>query len=573
MFRIALALFLFACSGHAAALRVQLDVGSIEHPALPAPLTKLHFDCALVTSAKVLSCADGTLRAAVQDQTVEVKFDGRLQRNGDWQAKAKAKARAMTLSELTGRYATDKLDFDLSAQIIAKAGHIDGKAQAALPRGQIYIEPVFVDFGAAPATLEATWKFGIAGGRLDVPQFEIVQNGVMHIAGRATKVMTPRPEIELQIEDLLLAPVFTTYAQPFLASSRLEKLSLSGRAHGSVSLIAASPTRIALQLEGAGLESESFSTGLSGLDGSLAWQSQGEGAESRLHWTSGHVADLKLGAAELRFRTSVRDVTLLAPLRIPLAGGALNIRQLAVQRAGQADMAALFDAEIEPLDLPTLTRAFGWPEFGGQLGGRLPGLSLKDGELTLSGALTARAFDGEVTVDGLRVLDAFGRVPRVEADIRLRDLDLAAVTGAFSFGRIEGRLDGDVQDLRLLNWQPISFKARLATPKDDESRHRISQRAIDNISSIGGGPTGVLSRGALRFFKDFVYDRIGWSCVLAKGVCTMDGIEKARNGGYVLVKGRLVPRIDVVGYSRQVDWNTFIAQLKDARNTDNIQVR
>ncbi|KAF1683577.1 hypothetical protein B1992_15405 [Pseudoxanthomonas broegbernensis] len=128
----------------------------------------------------------------MQDQTVEVKFDGRLQRNGDWQAKAKAKARAMTLSELTGRYATDKLDFDLSAQIIAKAGHIDGKAQAALPRGQIYIEPVFVDFGAAPATLEATWKFGIAGGRLDVPQFEIVQNGVMHIAGRATKVMTEK---------------------------------------------------------------------------------------------------------------------------------------------------------------------------------------------------------------------------------------------------------------------------------------------------------------------------------------------------------------------------------------------
>jgi len=509
----------------------------------------------------------------VQDQTVEVKFEGRLQRNSDWQAKAKVKARAMTLSEPTGRYATDKLDLDLSAQIIAKAGRIDGAAQAALPRGQIYIEPVFVDFGTAPATFGATLKFGIADRQLDVPQFDLEQKGVMRIAGRAMKITAPTPEIELQIEELSLSPVFTTYVQPFLTSSRLEKLSLSGRAHGSVSLVAFSPTRIALQLEDAGLESESFSTGLSGLDGSVAWQASGEGAESKLHWTGGHVADLKLGAADLRFRTSARDMTLLAPLRVPVANGALNIRQFAVQRAGQPDMAALFDAEIEPLDLPTLTRAFGWPEFGGQLEGRLPGLSLNDGELTLNGALTARAFDGEVTVDGLRVIDAFGRVPRVEADIRLRNLDLAAVTGAFSFGRIEGRLDGDVQDLRLLSWQPISFKARLATPNDDDSRHRISQRAIDNISSIGGGPTGVLSRGALRFFKDFAYDRIGWSCVLAKGVCTMDGIEKAKNDGYVLVKGRLVPRIDVVGYSRQVDWNTFITQLKDARNSDSIQVR
>jgi hypothetical protein len=130
-----------------------------------------------------------------------------------------------------------------------------------------------------------------------------------------------------------------------------------------------------------------------------------------------------------------------------------------------------------------------------------------------------------------------------------------------------------VQDLRLLNWQPISFRARLATPKKDDSRHRISQRAIDNISSIGGGPTGVLQRSAMRFFKDFAYDRIGWSCVLAKGVCTMDGIEPAKGGGYVLVKGKLLPRIDVVGFSRQVDWNTFVTQLKEARNTDNIQVR
>lgn len=573
MLRLALILLLLSCSGRAAALRVQLDIGSIEHPALPVPLTKVHFDCPLVTSAKALRCADGTLRAAMQDQTVEVKFDGRLQRDGDWQATAEAKARAMTLSEPTGRYATDKLDLDLSAQIVAKARYIDATMQGALPRGQAYVEPVFVDFGPAPATFGATLRFDTVRGRLDVSTFDIDQKSVMRVAGHVTDAIAPMRQFALNIEDMQLAPAFTTYVQPFMAGTKLEKMTLSGRAHGTIEGTGASPSRIALQLEGAALELDAFSTGLVGVDGNIAWQASGDGADSALRWSGGHLADLKLGAADLRFRTSARDVKLLSPLRIPLAGGALNVRELAVKRAGKPDMAANFDAEIEPLDLPTLTRAFGWPEFGGQLGGRLPGLTLKDGELTLNGALTARAFDGEVTVDGLRVLDAFGRVPRVEADIRLRNLDLAAVTGAFSFGRIEGRLDGDVQDLRLLSWQPISFKARLGTPKNDTSRHRISQRAIDNISSIGGGPTGVLSRGALRFFKEFAYDRIGWSCVLAKGVCVMDGIEPAKNDGYVLVKGRLVPRIDVVGYSRHVDWNTFITQLKDARDTDKIQVR
>lgn len=573
MLRIALVLLLLPCSGHAAALRVQLDVGSIEHPALPAPITKLHFDCALETSAQAVTCADGSLRASVQDQAVEVKFDGRLQRNGDWRGQGKAKARGLTLSEPSGRYATDELDLDLSAQLVSKARHIDVSLDASLLRGQAYAEPVFVDFGPAPATLGATLRFDVARGQLDVSKFTLDQKGVMRVAGHVAQAASPSRMLSLNIEDMQLAPAFTTYVQPFLAGTRLEKLAVSGRARGTLEATGAAPNRIALQLEGAGLTAESFSIGLDGLNGNVAWQASGEGADSRLHWTSGHVADLKLGAAELRFRTSARDVALLAPLRVPLAGGALNVRELAVTHAGQPDMAARFDAELEPLDLPSLSRAFGWPEFGGQLGGRLPGMSLKDGELTLDGVLTARAFDGEVTVDGLRVLDAFGRVPRVEADIRLRNLDLAALTGAFSFGRIEGRIDGDVQDLRLLSWKPISFRARLATPRDDDSRHRISQRAIDNISSIGGGPTGVLSRGAMRFFKDFAYERIGWSCVLAKGVCAMDGIEPAKNGGYVLVKGRLVPRIDVVGYSRAVDWNTFIGQLKEARNSEGVQVR
>jgi hypothetical protein len=152
-------------------------------------------------------------------------------------------------------------------------------------------------------------------------------------------------------------------------------------------------------------------------------------------------------------------------------------------------------------------------------------------------------------------------------------LDLAQLTGAFSFGRIEGRLDDDVDGLRLVNWQPVAFDAWLGTPAGDRSRKRISQRAIDNISSIGGGPTGVLSRGVMRFFEDFAYARIGWRCVLRDGVCHMDGLAPAKDGGYVLVQGRLLPRIDVVGFQREVDWNTFLSQLKSASAAQAVEVR
>jgi hypothetical protein len=143
-------------------------------------------------------------------------------------------------------------------------------------------------------------------------------------------------------------------------------------------------------------------------------------------------------------------------------------------------------------------------------------------------------------------------------------LDLELVTRAFSFGRITGRLSGAIDGLELFNWQPIAFDARLYTPLDDRSRHRISQRAVENIGSIGGGGAGItqaLSSGFLRFFDDFHYDRLGLSCRLENEVCYMNGVAPAPNGGYYLVKGSGLPRIDVIGGARRVDWPRLVQQL------------
>jgi hypothetical protein len=568
---------LLAATPADAATRVQLRVGSIEHPALPTPITDLRLDCRLEHDPHGARCRRGELHAKLRDTPVKLAFDARLRRDGAWRLEGRAGARGWTWSEPSGRYATDQLDLDLHARLDGDARRIQAEVDLAVPRGQAYAEPVFLDFGAAPATLTARLAYAPAQGRFEVAHFDLKQRGVLEATGTLRRARTGAPiEIAADVADVRLAPAFATYVQPFLAGTRLEKTQVSGGARGRIEAHGAALQRVALVLEGAGAESEAYAVGLRGIDGTLNWRAHvgdGEGERSDLRWTGGHIAQLELGAATVQLRAAARDVELLAPMRLPLAGGALNVHELAVQRAGRPDVAARFDAHVEPIDLATLCRAFGWPEFGGQLGGRLPGLALEEGELRLDGALTAKAFDGDVALEGLRVLDPFGRVPRVEADLRLRNLDLAAITGAFSFGRIEGRIDGDVQDLRLLNWKPISFRARLATPPDDRSRHRISQRAIDNISAVGGGPTGLLKRGALRFFEDFAYERIGWSCVLSRGVCQMDGLEPAKDGGYVLVKGRWLPRIDVVGYSRAVDWETFVNQLRNARSAEGIQVR
>jgi hypothetical protein len=178
--------------------------------------------------------------------------------------------------------------------------------------------------------------------------------------------------------------------------------------------------------------------------------------------------------------------------------------------------------------------------------------------------LNAQVFDGRISISNLRLEDTFKRFPRMHSDIRIDNLDLEQVTSAFSFGRITGRLSGEILQLELFNWMPVSFDAHLETPAGDRSKHLISQRAVENIGSLGGsgaGVTAALSSGFLKFFDDFNYDRLGIGCRVENDVCEMRGIAPARTG-YYLVKGSGVPRIDVIGNSDRVDWPRLVAQLK-----------
>jgi len=198
----------------------------------------------------------------------------------------------------------------------------------------------------------------------------------------------------------------------------------------------------------------------------------------------------------------------------------------------------------------------------GQRSGGIPGGRYQDGVREVGGKLRVRVFDGAITLANLRLAQPFGIIPHLWVDASVNNIDLKLLTEAFSFGRIEGRLDGSVDGLYMESWRPVAFDAEFATPVDDDSRHRISQRAVDNISSIGGGGVGgALSRSFLRIFEDFPYARLRIRCRLENGTCDMGGVEAAANG-YYIVKGRLLPpRLDVIGYADRVDWDTLIAQL------------
>jgi hypothetical protein len=359
-------------------------------------------------------------------------------------------------------------------------------------------------------------------------------------------------------------------------------MQMAGSIAGKLSVADGEPRRVDLRFNDVTADDGAGNLNLSALSGEWHWLGDASSDDdedeasaapptrttqvqaSQLKWQDGALLGLDLGASELNFTTQGRQFRLTQPARIPLLDGAIDLETFRVRNAGLPSVAFLVDATLRPVSVQKLCKAFGWPEFGGQIGGAISKLRMREGIITLGTTLHAQVFNGEITISDLRLEQPFGQWPRFYSSIALSNLDLEPMTSAFSFGRITGRLSGAINGLQLFNWTPVAFDAKLFTPPDDRSRHRISQRAVENIGSIGGGGAGVtaaLSSGFLRFFDDFNYDRLGISCRLQNEVCVMDGVAPAANGNYYLVKGQGVPRIDVIGSSRRVDWPRLVEQL------------
>src|SRR5678815_2068650 len=96
-----------------------------------------------------------------------------------------------------------------------------------------------------------------------------------------------------------------------------------------------------------------------------------------------------------------------------------------------------------------------------------------------------KVFDGTVELRNMMVLDPMGRAPSLVGDLDMRNLDLNLLTGVFSFGNMQGRIDVAVHGLELFDWKPIKFDASIMSSPGNYPR-RISQAAVQNISSLGG---------------------------------------------------------------------------------------
>ena len=370
-----------------------------------------------------------------------------------------------------------------------------------------------------------------------------------------------------------LSTLRARYLDGVLAPAGFGGLQLAGEGRGAFGFDSEGLSALDVDLRDALAIDPKGRFSLAGLEGGVRWSRDSAVANSRFAWRAAALYGIGVDAGALDFRSSGGQLALATPLRTGVLGGHLRLDRVVWRPArGETPLRIEMGLALEALDLGSLSQRLGWPDFEGTLGGTLPNALYERNRVVFQGGLAMQLFGGEVRIDDLALERPFGVAPSLAADVRFQDIDLAPLTGAFGFGEITGRLDGRIRDLRLVDWAPVAFDARLLTDRNWSGSRRISQRAVQDISDLGGsGLVAGLQARLLRTFDDFGYDRIGIGCVLRDNRCAMTGLKK-RGDGYVVVEGRGLPRIEVVGFRRSVDWPTLVSRLKDATEGDTLRI-
>ncbi|NNJ91877.1 MAG: hypothetical protein HKP55_09395 [Gammaproteobacteria bacterium] len=369
-------------------------------------------------------------------------------------------------------------------------------------------------------------------------------------------------QFQLSLQPVELKHVYRFYFLPVL-SNDLAQLNVTGKLEASVSMQSGEISAYQLNLSDTWLAHEpefgSSKFFLENLQAQLHNHGESQ-TDSYLKFSNASFLDtIEFGAVSIPLQTSPQSVSVHETTTLPVFDGAIMVETFNLDFSQDAP-GVKFEGILTPVSLSDVSEAFGWPEMSGKVSGLIPAVSYRDGNARLAGTLLIRAFDGNILIRDVEASHLLSSWPVLSADVEMKNIDLEKLTKTFSFGKITGRVDGHVKKLLMENWQPTQFDAMLKT-SEKSGRKRISQKAVDNISNLGGaGMAGALSRSFMRFFEDFGYDKLGFTCILRDGVCQMSGVEDA-NQGYYLVKGGGIPRIDVIGHNKNTDWNVLLDRL------------
>ena len=531
------------------------------------PLKNVH---ALLTMMEINAGIDEITNGFIS-ATIKAEGDG----TGIKKIQIDSSLKKLSLQARQGNIATDAADLTLVLTAHLQQNNWHWKNDFVIQHGQIYVDPVFLEIKKNPLKFTSQGDL-MANGDIAIKQLNLAQSHVFafdflgHIKQNADYQIN-HAHLDGDIENL--DDFFTHYLSAFFEQTAFEGILLKGAIKAAVDIDQSIITKLSGQIKQVYLSDDRQRFAMDNANAEIYWANTAHSMPSSfINWQKAKVKAIPIAASGLKFNTFAHQIDLLEPSAVPILGGVLNIKKFKWQKQPNNEPKVLFQGGIDAVSLEQLSSALNWSPLTGNITGVIPAVEYKDKTLTLNGGLNIKVFEGEIKINKLRSSGMFTDFPRLWLDMEFINLDLHTITQKIKMGGIEGRVSGSIKDMYLENWQPVTFYAWIGTPDDDDSNHRISQKAVENIASIGGGGAAdVISKGFLRFFDTFGYDKLGFGCYLYKGVCQLMGVEAAEKG-YYLIKGGGLPRIDVIGYNPRVNWQVLLRRLSRITATDDIVV-
>ncbi len=486
-------------------------------------------------------------------------FNGAIDYSADGRINAKLNVSNLGFSDTAGLHAGEKIGLVVEAQAEPVADALRWNTSLTWTSGEVFWQPVY---------LKAAKQQLLAEGRVDAKAL-LVERGSLRFPAVGDVVFSGAYDLaakqltqgRMSAPAIQVAALYESVLKPFLDGTSFADLRTEGRVSAEAELNAKGLQRVDLRLESVSFEDKTqHRFALFGVSGNVPWRAD-TATQADVAVKGGELLKMPLGAFTVPLAMNGSHFE-LKQLRVPLLDGQIDVRDF-VARTGAESGYWQFTGGVSGISMDKFTAALGVPVMYGTLDATLPMVRQEKSTLRVDGALSLKVFDGTIEAKNLLLLDIFGKAPRVQADVAMRDLNLEMVTRTYSFGNITGRMDATIVGLELVNWEPVKFDARLASSAGNYPR-KISQAAVQNISALGGaGAAAAIQRSFLRFFEQFGYDKIGWGCKLQNTVCEMSGVAgEDKPQGYVIVKGGGIPAITVMGYNRQVSWQELLNRIK-----------
>jgi len=478
----------------------------------------------------------------------------------------------LTVQTKDGRFAAEALTLDTRLEAQNNEGLWQWQSHSRFKGGALYIEPLYLEAGGQQIAFDAQGNWNGTSNRAEIKSVSYKHGAAMALSGSAMvhydkSVKLEKADLSFRSDDL--EKLSTLYLKSFFEQTSLQGVTLAGTINADFSIVQDSLIALTATVNKFAVKDPAERIKVENGVGTINWSSDETfNRPSTFAWQQLQLYALPIGPSRFSFLSRANSFKLLEKTHLPFLGGVIAINQLGWQTKKQQDPEVYFAGSVNNVSLEQWSKALNWTPLSGTISGNIPRVKYSNNTLSLGGELNIKVFDGDIKITKLASSGLFTDFPKFYSDMEINNLDLNQLTGKFKFGGITGKLSGFVRQLYMENWHPVTFFAWLGTPDDDDSRHRISQKAVKNIASIGGGgASDILSRSFLSIFETFGYDKIGLGCYLHNGVCQLMGVE-ARPQGYAIITGGGLPRIEVIGYNPQIDWNVLMERLSRISTSD-----